>query len=110
MSPIEQVLAAAKSIAVAGHTPTLALIKGKLGTRIAMPTLIQGLQQFKAIPKEQWQDLPDLAAMIQPANTETAQDPLTALEQKWQAKFDAVESEFALKIAALEKRIVQLES
>ncbi|MBB1381441.1 hypothetical protein H5071_05545 [Shewanella sp. SR41-2] len=61
MSPIEQVLAAAKSIANNGHTPSLALIKSRLGNSIPMPTLIQGLQQFKALPKSEWQHLPELA-------------------------------------------------
>ncbi|WP_144209810.1 hypothetical protein [Shewanella donghaensis] len=110
MSPIEQVLAAAKSIAIAGHTPTLALIKGKLGKRIPMPTLIQGLQQFKAIPKEQWQDLPDLAAMMEPATTQNSDDPLVMLEQKWQARFELIQNDYDQKITALEARIVKLEN
>lgn len=110
MSPIEQVLAAAKTIAVAGHTPTLALIKGKLGKRIPMPTLIQGLQQFKAIPKEQWQDLPDLAAMMEPATTQNSDDPLVMLEQKWQARFELIQNDYDQKITALETRIAKLES
>ncbi|MBB1320082.1 hypothetical protein [Shewanella sp. SR43-8] len=61
MSPIEQVLAAAKSIANNGNTPCLALIKSRLGNSIPMPTLIQGLQQFKALPKSEWQHIPELA-------------------------------------------------
>ncbi|QYJ87274.1 hypothetical protein K0I73_06100 [Shewanella mesophila] len=53
MSPIEQVLATAKSIASSGKTPSLALIKSRLGNQIPMPILVQGLQRFKALSKEE---------------------------------------------------------
>ncbi|AZG72702.1 hypothetical protein [Shewanella livingstonensis] len=72
MSPIEQVLAAAKSIANNGHTPSLALIKSRLGNSIPMPILIQGLQQFKALPKSEWQHLPELTDI--PATADKSAD------------------------------------
>ncbi|WP_299803337.1 hypothetical protein [uncultured Shewanella sp.] len=52
MSPLEKVLNAAKKISDEGRTPTLALIKIKLGNSIPMPILIQGLQQFKSMSAE----------------------------------------------------------
>lgn len=51
MSPIDQVLAAACALEASGKTPSLALIKSRVGNKIPMPLLIQGLQQFKSIPK-----------------------------------------------------------
>lgn len=75
MSPIEQVLAAAKSIANNGHTPSLALIKSRLGNSIPMPILIQGLQQFKALPKSEWQHLPELADIQSMAHVPSNDQP-----------------------------------
>lgn len=52
MSPLEHVLAAAKSVASTGKQPSLALIKTKLGNSVPLPILIQGLQQFKSMSQE----------------------------------------------------------
>lgn len=52
MSPLEHVLAAAKSVASTGKLPSLALIKTKLGNSVPLPILIQGLQQFKSMSQE----------------------------------------------------------
>ncbi|MFT5235821.1 MAG: hypothetical protein ACI8SK_000042 [Shewanella sp.] len=52
MSPLEHVLAAAKSVANTGKQPSLALIKTKLGNSVPLPILIQGLQQFKSMSSE----------------------------------------------------------
>lgn len=49
MSPLDQVLCAAKQLSDEGKNPTLALIKTKLGISVAMPILIQGLQQYKSM-------------------------------------------------------------
>ncbi|MCL1143398.1 hypothetical protein [Shewanella gaetbuli] len=59
MSQIEQVIAAAKSIAIKGHTPTIALIKSRVG-KLPMPAIVQGLQQFKAIPQSEWKNIADV--------------------------------------------------
>ena len=75
MSPIEQVLAAAKSIANNGHKPSLALIKSRLGNSVPMPLLIQGLQQFKALPKSEWQHLPELEAIPPKTTDEQSNSP-----------------------------------
>ena len=109
MSPIEQVLAAAKTIAMNGHTPTMALIKGKLGGRVPMPILIQGLQQFKAIPKEQWQTLPDLGDALETTKQATNDSP-SMIEQQLMAQMQQMKIEFEAKIESLEKRVLQLEN
>jgi len=59
MSPLEQVLAAAKSIATSGKVPSLALIKTKLGNSVPMPILIQGLQQYKSMSQDLIDQLPE---------------------------------------------------
>ncbi|MEI6858593.1 MAG: hypothetical protein V5788_02170 [Shewanella sp.] len=60
MSPIEQILATAKSISIAGKKPSIALIKTKIGSNIPMPILIQGLQQFKAMDTNSVENIPSL--------------------------------------------------
>lgn len=102
MSPIEQVLAAAKSIAINGHTPSLALIKGRLGSRFPMPVLIQGLQQFKALPKSDWQNLPELADIPAP---ETASDGLANPIEQLQQQVDTMQQ----LINQLNSRVNELE-
>ncbi|OBT09148.1 hypothetical protein A9267_09075 [Shewanella sp. UCD-FRSSP16_17] len=109
MSPIEQVLAAAKTIAMNGHTPTMALVKGKLGGKVPMPLLIQGLQQFKAIPKDQWQTLPDLGDALE-STKQTANAERQQLEQLFQTQIQQMKADFDKKIELLEQRIAQLEN
>ena len=60
MSPIDQVLAAAKAIALSGHVPNLALVKSRLRNKLPIPIIIQGLKEFKAMPKERWASLADV--------------------------------------------------
>lgn len=81
MSPIEQVLAAAKSIALSGHTPTLALVKSRLSNKLAMPLIIQGLQQFKAMPKTQWPTITEALPAETQANQVDNSDPSVDLQQ-----------------------------
>ncbi|MPY21195.1 hypothetical protein [Shewanella sp. YLB-07] len=63
MSPIEQILVAAKSISIAGKKPSLALIKTKIGNSIPMPILIQGLQQFRAMDASSIEKIPSQGKM-----------------------------------------------
>ena len=102
MSPIEQVLAAAKAIANNGHTPSLALIKSRLGNRFAMPILIQGLQQFKALPKSEWQNLPELADI--PAQEQPSIGAAAPME-KLQLQIDGMQQHIDL----LTNRVSELE-
>ncbi|WP_442802080.1 MULTISPECIES: hypothetical protein [unclassified Shewanella] len=71
MSPLEHVLAAAKSVASTGKQPSLVLIKTKLGNSVPLPILIQGLQQFKSMSLESIAQIqtPD-THLLQPENTQ----------------------------------------
>lgn len=81
MSPIEQVLATAKIIALSGHTPTLALVKSRLSNKLPMPLIIQGLQQFKAMPKSQWHAISDPLAAQTATCEDNNNDPSIDLQQ-----------------------------
>ncbi|PKG56149.1 hypothetical protein CXF83_08010 [Shewanella sp. Choline-02u-19] len=89
MSPLDQVLCAAKQLSDEGKKPTLALIKTKLGVSVAMLTLIQGLQQYKsmnavdkaAIPTKAQLTASAQAPLQLPTNTQQ-QQRITQLEQE----------------------------
>ncbi|QIR14964.1 hypothetical protein [Shewanella aestuarii] len=76
MSSIEQVIAAAKAIATNGHTPSVALIKSRVG-KVPMPLIVQGLQQFKAMPKSEWQTIPEFQAPV----TQQASQDMPSIEE-----------------------------
>ena len=115
MSPIDQVLAAACALEASGKTPSLALIKSRVGNKIPMPLLIQGLQQFKSIPKAERERL---AAQSKPAEA----SPLTVatLAQQLALLQQGIEQALALKnneimqlrneLIELKQRVSQLES
>lgn len=122
MSPIDQVLAAACALDASGKTPSLALIKSRVGNRIPMQILIQGLQQFKSIPKAERERL---ATQSQPVveETDTAEaSPLTVttLAQQLAQLQQGIEQALALKnneimqlkneLIELKQRVSQLES
>lgn len=122
MSPIDQVLAAACALEASGKTPSLALIKSRVGNKIPMPLLIQGLQQFKSIPKAERERL---AAQSQPVVEETHTtdaSPLTVatLAQQLAQLQQGIEQALALKnneimqlrneLIELKQRVSQLES
>lgn len=122
MSPIDQVLAAACALEASGKTPSLALIKSRVGNKIPMPLLIQGLQQFKSIPKAERERL---ATQSQPVveETDTAEaSPLTiaTLAQQLAQLQQGIEQTIVLKnneimqlkneLIELKQRVSQLES
>ncbi len=87
MSPLEQVLAAAKKLYDDGKEPSLALIKTKLGNSIPMRVLIQGLQQFKSLSEQDKQAISSTisspATLSQANSTSTAHaDKLVQLENE----------------------------
>ncbi|QYK02506.1 hypothetical protein [Shewanella psychrotolerans] len=103
MTPIEQVLAAAKAIATSGKSPSLALIKSKVGNSIPMPLLVQGLQRFKALSKaeielltfENQQPNSEKIAEKQGVSLENLQQQVHTLQQQQQilvARIDALEA------------------
>ena len=113
MSPIDQVLAAACALEASGKTPSLALIKSRVGNKVPMPILIQGLQQFKSVPKAERERL---AAQSQPVVEETHTtdaSPLTVatLAQQLAQLQQGIEQALALKnneIMQLRNELIEL--
>lgn len=81
MSPLDQVLAAARSLESCGKTPSLALLKTRLGTSLPLPILIQGLQQFKAMSKAEREQLASLENAMPSDEAPTATPPSQMLQQ-----------------------------
>jgi|GEM_PF-1914130 len=52
-----EILAIAKQLVAQGKTPTIALVKGKLSRRVAMPILIQALQRFDSLSTQERQKI-----------------------------------------------------
>lgn len=77
MSPLDQVLAAARSLEACGKVPSLALIKTRLGSSLPLPILIQGLQQFKSMPKADRERLAELQTISPTTDTPATNDTLT---------------------------------
>lgn len=77
MSPIDQVLAAARALEASGKVPSLALIKTRLGNSLPLPILIQGLQQFKSMPKAECERLAELQTISSTTEAATTSDTLT---------------------------------
>lgn len=109
MSPLDQVLCAAKQLSDEGRTPTLALIKTKLAVSVAMLTLIQGLQQYKSMNAADKAAIPTKAQLT--VSTQTPQQFPTNIEQ--QQRITQLEQELlALKsnYQAMNNRLTALES
>jgi len=77
MSPLDQVLAAARSLEACGKVPSLALIKTRLGSSLPLPILIQGLQQFKSMPKADRERLAELQTISPTTDVPATNDTLT---------------------------------
>ncbi|GIU02584.1 hypothetical protein [Shewanella algidipiscicola] len=107
MTPIEQVLAVAKTIVDSGKTPSLALIKSKLGNSLPMPVLIQGIQRFKALSKEEVAALD--ASYRLPVVLEQSTSAETALAQLQQQVHALTQQQQELinRISALEAKLTQ---
>ena len=107
MSPLDQVLCAAKQLSDAGKNPTLALIKTKLGISVAMPTLIQGLQQYKSMSdadKASIKTTAQINAAVQENQQQSADD---------QHRVEKLEQELVLlkkELKAVTQRLAILES
>lgn len=106
MSPIDQVLAAARALEVSGKTPSLALLKTRLGTSLPLPLLIQGLQQFKALPKAERERL------IEPPINPQASAPVTQTVSMTQLaeQLATQQAYFTQLIAKQQAQIVQLQN
>ncbi|WP_434951309.1 hypothetical protein ACRWQL_17325 [Shewanella sp. HL-SH4] len=105
MSPIEHVIAAAKAIAINGHTPSVALIKGRVG-KVPMPLIVQGLQQFKAIPKSEWQGIADFVPTEELENKPQNNISLTEVAEQ-QHKMQQQINQLMARITQLEQQLEQ---
>ncbi|MGL5359171.1 MAG: DNA-binding protein [Shewanella sp.] len=119
MSPIDQVLAAARALEANGKTPSLALLKTRLGSSLPLPLLIQGLQQFKAMPKAERERLGQLPTDLQaqaPAAPKLEPGPETIaqlaeqLAAQLEAQLATQQAHFAQLIAQQQGQIVQLQN
>ncbi len=103
MSQIDQVLALARSLQLAGKQPSIALLKAKLKS-VPMPVLIQGLQRFKSLSAEELAALVPQVPVQQNAAAEQneEQSELTQLREQVK-KLESAYNELAQRVAELER-------
>lgn len=101
MSAIEHVLSAAKALSNSGKNPSVALLKSKLGNSVPMPLIIQGLQRFKSMDKQ------ELAHIGDPAQLASTTPELSIEEQLLQVSDELLQ--LKQEFATLEHRLTQLE-
>ena len=113
MSPLDQVLAAAHSLEACGKVPSLALIKTRLGSSLPLPILIQGLQQFKSMPKADRERLAELQTISPTTDTPATNDTLTLAVlaerlQMQQAYFERHAEQQKTEIMQLKNELLEL--
>ncbi|MBI1673341.1 hypothetical protein ACROAH_12500 [Shewanella oncorhynchi] len=113
MSPLDQVLAAARSLEACGKVPSLALIKTRLGSSLPLPILIQGLQQFKSMPKADRERLAELQTISPTTDTPATNDTLTLAVlaerlQMQQAYFERHAEQQKTEIMQLKNELLEL--
>lgn len=113
MSPLDQVLAAARSLEACGKVPSLALIKTRLGSSLPLPILIQGLQQFKSMPKADRERLAELQTISPTTDVPTTNDTLTLAVlaermQMQQAYFERHAEQQKTEIMQLKNELLEL--
>lgn len=113
MSPLDQVLATARSLEACGKVPSLALIKTRLGSSLPLPILIQGLQQFKSMPKADRERLAELQTISPTTDTPATNDTLTLAVlaerlQMQQAYFERHAEQQKTEIMQLKNELLEL--
>lgn len=113
MSPLDQVLAAARSLEACGKIPSLALIKTRLGSSLPLPILIQGLQQFKSMPKADRERLVELQTISPTTDVPATNDTLTLTVlaerlQMQQANFERHAEQQKTEIMQLKNELLEL--
>ncbi|MCU8020236.1 MULTISPECIES: hypothetical protein [unclassified Shewanella] len=113
MSPLDQVLAAARSLEACGKVPSLALIKTRLGSSLPLPILIQGLQQFKSMPKAERERLAELQTISPTTDVPATNDTLTLAMlaerlQMQQAYFERHAEQQKTEIMQLKNELLEL--
>ena len=100
-SVVEQIIHTAAKLALSGTAPSTAIVKTKLGGKVPMPMLIEGMARYKALSAE---EVAQAAQQPHPA-------PKVMAEQKQHQ--DALEQQLATlqqAYAALEARVTALEA
>ncbi|MGI1935615.1 hypothetical protein ACRN98_02515 [Shewanella oncorhynchi] len=113
MSPLDQVLAAARSLEACDKVPSLALIKTRLGSSLPLPILIQGLQQFKSMPKADRERLAELQTISPTTDVPATNDTLTLAVlaermQMQQAYFERHAEQQKTEIMQLKNELLEL--
>lgn len=113
MSPLDQVLAAARSLEACGKVPSLALIKTRLGSSLPLPILIQGLQQFKSMPKADRERLTELQTISPTTDVPATNNTLTLAVlaerlQMQQAYFERHAEQQKTEIMQLKNELLEL--
>ncbi|MCL1036347.1 hypothetical protein L2750_04185 [Shewanella submarina] len=103
MSQIDQVLALARSLQLAGKQPSIALLKAKLKS-VPMPVLIQGLQRFKSLSAEELAALVPQVPMQPNAAAEQNEEQSELVQLREQVKkLESAYNELAQRVAELER-------
>lgn len=107
-TPLEQVMAAAAAVAQSGHTPSLALIKARLGNKLPMPLLVEGLQRFKSLPESEREKLLEDAPHLQETVPQQAVTTVEVLQQEI-SQLRQEQQQLKQEFAALQQRLAKLE-
>ncbi|MEL4409707.1 hypothetical protein [Shewanella algae] len=107
-TPLEQVMAAAAAVAQSGHTPSLALIKARLGNKLPMPLLVEGLQRFKSLPESEREKLLEDAPQLQETVPQQAVSTVEVLQQEI-SQLRQEQQQLKQEFAALQQRLAKLE-
>ncbi|CAM3889563.1 hypothetical protein [Shewanella aquimarina] len=105
MSPLEQVLVAARKLSLAGKPPSLALIKASLGNSLPMPVLVQGLQRFKSMSADEQSAIVVSAAAPAPSIQSAEAAPSLAHLAQQVAKLTATQEILIERITELEAKL-----
>ncbi|MBE8167322.1 MAG: hypothetical protein HAW66_02990 [Shewanella sp.] len=99
MSATDQVVNAACIISVQNKTPSIALLKSRLGSSVPIPTLIQGLQRFKSMDRNERASL--IQQISQQVSPPLSTPPLTSASDK-------EESNLNIELQKLQAQVQQL--
>ena len=89
MNQLEQVLVAAKNLALQNKTPTVSMLKSRLNS-VPLPILIQGLQKYKSMTVIEI----DAIATTQPVPNSDHNEIATTLALDTQLKFQQLEKQY----------------
>ncbi|QSX32543.1 hypothetical protein JYB87_12305 [Shewanella avicenniae] len=114
-SVVDQVLTIAAKLHQSGITPTTATVKAKLGAKVPIPVLIEGLTRFKSLSAEEIEALsatPKSPALSQPIDGSSAAamtDDIDELKQQLQQLMQS-QQQLEARVATLEALLTRAES